>query len=254
VATPRRQVLPRPGAAGPPPARPPEAAAPPEPSPSPAGIRVTLRSGDEGAEIYVEHSGLAGRILDGTLTLEAQAGSTLRVEKRKAGYHPDREQFQLGDQPVDLPLRPLRRLTRFVLELCYTSSQFLGLGAGFRWYPVPDRLMVRADAYGYVSAGSAFHQDLRLALGTYLFFSPERRLRAGLASGLGLIVSALDSAAHRDWYWDIAELWLELGWDRWALFLRAEAKYALGNPGGLLERGFLTGYGPQYTLGWLWKW
>ena len=251
VVTPRREVLTRPDR--------PEEPQPPEkqeqPWPQPAEIRVTLFSRDEGAEIYVGQGQLAGTIQGGKLVIDAPAGAALSVEKRKTGYRADREDFQIGDQPAEIALSPLRRITRFGLELTYTSSQFLGLGAGFRWYPIPDYLMIRVDEYSYFSAGSAFHQDFRVALGSYLFSPPLRRVRLGMASGFGIILSALGgSSSYGDWYWEVADLWLDLNWDRWALFFRAEAKYALGTGKGLLERGFLTGYGPQYTLGWLWKW
>ena len=54
VATARHQSMPRPGQAEKPqPAEPPVEARPPEESPPIAEIRVTLRSQDEGAEIYV---------------------------------------------------------------------------------------------------------------------------------------------------------------------------------------------------------
>jgi hypothetical protein len=223
-------------------------------APEPAHIRVTLLSRDEGAEIYVGQGQLAGRIEGGRLAVEAPAGGTLSVEKRKAGYHPDREDFQLGEQAAELPLKPLRRIARYGLELFYTSSQFLGLGAGFRWYLIPDYLLLRADGYGYFSAGSAFHEDIRLTLGSYLFTPPQRRVRLAVASGLGVILSAFEGSAYGDWYWEMADLWLDLNWSRWAVFFRAELRYALGLGGGLLERGFLTGYGPQYSIGWLWKW
>ena len=255
VATARHQSMPRPGQAEKPqPAEPPVEARPPEESPPIAEIRVTLRSQDEGAEIYVGQGQRAGRIQAGTLAIDARAGAMLSVEKRKSGYHADREDFQLGNQPVEIPLRPLRRITRFGLELCYTSSQFLGLGAGFRWYLIPDYLMIRADEYTYFSAGSAFHQDVRVAIGSYLFTPPHWRVRLALAGGLGVILSVFEGSAYGDWYWEVADLWLDVNWNRWALFFRAEAKYALGAGGGLLERGLLSGYGPQYTLGWLWKW
>lgn len=224
-------------------------------------ILVTLLSEDEGAEIYIGQGQLAGTIGRGKLVIGVPAGGTLEVEKRKNGYHPDREDFQLADQPVEIPLSPLRKIIRFGFELFYTSSQFLGFGAGFRWYVIPDYLMFRADQYSYFSADSAgtdspsaFHGDFRLTLGSYLFTPPWWRVRFGMASGFGIILSVLPGSTYRDLYWEVIDLWLDLNWRRWAVFFRAEPKYALGLGNCILERGFLTGYGPQYTIGWLLKW
>jgi len=148
-------------------------------------------------------------------------------------------------------LSPLRRITRFGLELTYTSSQFLGLGAGFRWYPIPDYLMIRLDEYSYFSAARV-PQDTRVALGGYLFTPPHWRVRFGVAAGLGVILSCSRAPL----------MGLVLGggrpvagsdWDR-GRCSSGGGQVRPGDGSGLLERGFLTGYGPQYTLGWLWKW
>jgi hypothetical protein len=74
-------------------------------------------SEDEGAEIYIGQGQLAGTIGRGKLVIGVPAGGTLEVEKRKNGYHPDREDFQLADQPVEIPLSPLRKIIRFGFEL-----------------------------------------------------------------------------------------------------------------------------------------
>jgi hypothetical protein len=77
VATARHQIMPRAGQAEKPqPAEPPVEVRPPEESPPLAEIRVTLRSQDEGAEIYVGQGQRAGRIQAGTLAIDARAGAS----------------------------------------------------------------------------------------------------------------------------------------------------------------------------------
>lgn len=84
-------------------------------------ILVTLLSEDEGAEIYVGQGQLAGTIGSEKLVIGVPAGGTLEVEKRKNGYHADREDFQLADQPVEIPLSPLRKIIRFGFERTNTA-------------------------------------------------------------------------------------------------------------------------------------
>jgi hypothetical protein len=131
-------------------------------------------------------------------------------------------------------------------------SQFLGLGA-IPLIPDPDYLMpARISTPTLCRLGVP--PDVRVAFGSYLFTPPHWRVRLALAGGLGVILSMFEGSVYGDWYWEVADLWLDVNWNRWALFFRAEAKYSLGAGGGLLERGLLSGYGPQYTVGWLWKW
>lgn len=239
----------------------------PVPPTPPVSVRVTLLSDDEGAEIWLGRESPAGTVTDGRLVLEAPVNSVLRIEKRKPGYHADREELPVAEDPVEVSLRPLQRSTRWAVELFYSSSQFLGLGAGFRLYLVPDYLALTAGHYSYFSLDpgsadgeAAYHGDFRLTAGTYLLAAPGARLRFGLATGMGAILSVFGISAgpaeretYTDLYWEILDAWLELNWKRFAVFLRAETRYALGLDGGVLERGFVSDYGPQYSLGWLIK-
>jgi hypothetical protein len=232
-----------------------------------AKIRVTFLSDDEGAEVYLGPDKQAGIIQNGKLVVEVPANTTLAIETKKPGYRVNREKFDLRDQSVEIRLHPLVKTTRFGFELFSTSSQFLGIGAGFRFYVVPDFVLLRADNYFYFSTGSddhdapsAFHDDFRLQVGAYLFTPPNRRLRFGMATGIGIILSVLGESTTRssslsyfDFYWDLINLWLDFNWDKWAVFCRVETKYALGIGTGLLEPGLLADYGPQFTVGWLRK-
>jgi hypothetical protein len=230
-------------------------------------VRITLLSNDEGARVYLGSDRQLGTIENGKLVIEVLANTQLAIQTKKPGYHINCEYFEVGDQTAEIRLRPLFEKTRFGFELFATSSQFLGIGAGFRLYIVPDYIMFRADDYVYfsISSGdddstSAFHNDFRLQFGSYIFTPPSRRVRFGVATGIGIILSTLEksdtqseNSTFYDFYWDVADLWIDFNWHKGAVFVGVETKYALGLGAGLLEPGFLNKYGLQFTVGWLLK-
>ena len=232
-----------------------------------AEVRVTLLSNDEGAQVYLGPDQRLGTIENGKLDIEVPANTKLEIETTKPGYHKNREYFEVNNQSMEIRLDPLLKQTRFGFELFYTSSQFLGIGAGFRIYAVPDYIMFRADDYIYFSVSSggddsppAFHNDFRIQFGSYLFTPPSRRLRFGGATGFGAIFSVLgksntqsENSTYFDFYWDVIDLWLDINWPKGAVIFRVETKYALGLGACLLERGFVSKHGPQFTVGWLLK-
>jgi hypothetical protein len=232
-----------------------------------AKVQITLLSNDEGAQVYLGPVQRLGTIENGKLVIEVSANTHLTIETTKQGYYTNREYFEVKNQSAEIHLRTLLRKTRFGFELFSTSSQLLGIGAGFRLYVVPDYIMFKADDYIYFSIGSggddspsAFHNDFRIQFGSYLFTPPGRFVRFGVATGIGIILSALGesntqsrNSTFYDFYWDIVALWIDFNWRKGALFFEVETKYALGLGGSLLEPGFLTEYGPQFTVGWLRK-
>jgi len=230
-------------------------------------VQITLLSNDEGAWVYLGPDQRLGTIESGKLVIEVPANTQLTIETVKTGYHTNREHFQINGQSTGIRLRPMFRKTRFGFELFSTSSQLLGIGAGFRIYIVPDFIMFRADDYIYFSVDSegndsfsAFHNDFRIQFGSYLFTPPSRRVRFGVATGIGIILSTLgksytqsENSTFYDFYWDVVDLWIDLNWQKGAVFLKVETKYALGLGVCLLDQGFLTDYGTQFTIGWLLK-
>jgi hypothetical protein len=232
-----------------------------------AKVRITLLSTDEGAQVYLGPDQWLGTIEDGKLVIEVPANTQLAIETTKPGYHINREYFAVNNQSAEIRLRPLFRRTRFGFELFSTSSQFLGIGAGFRLYIVPDYIMFKADDYIYFSIGSggddstsAFHNDFRIQFGSYLFSPPNQRIRFGVATGIGIILSMLgksntqsENSTFYDFYWDVVDLWLDFNWHKGAVFFKVETKYALGLGVCLLEPGFLAKHGLQFTVGWLMK-
>jgi len=228
----------------------------PSPADTPTGmVRLTLLSPDEGAQIRIAPEQEPRPIENGRLVVEAPAGAALTIERTKPGYHADRETISIPPHSAAVGLRPLVRASRFGIELVYTSSQFLGFGAAFRYYLIPDTLLLRVQHYANFSpaAPAAFHNDVNLRVGSYLFAPPRNRLRVGIGTGLGLIFSVRSPSAFLDVYWEIFDLWLEANFRRWAFFAKSEGRFSLDSALGMLPRGFLTRYGPQYTTGLLLK-
>jgi hypothetical protein len=232
-----------------------------------ARVRITLLSNDEGAQVYLGPVQRLGTIENGKLVVEVPANIQLTIETTKPGYYTNREYFEVNDQSAEIRLLTLFKKTRIGFELFSTSSQLLGIGAGFRLYVIPDYIMFKADDYIYfsISSGgddspSAFHNDFRVQFGSYLFSPPSRFVRFGVATGIGIILSALgksgtqsENSTFYDFYWDMVDLWIDFNWHKGAVFFEVETKYALGLGVSLLEPGFLTKYGPQFTVGWLRK-
>lgn len=121
----------------------------------------------------------------------------MSIEKTKPGYHADQETIAIPPHSAAVGLRPLVRASRFDIMLVYTSSQFLGLGAAFRYYPIPDKLLLKVEDYAYFSPGApaAFHNDFNLRVGSYFFTPPRSRLRVGSGTGLGMILSVRSPSA-----------------------------------------------------------
>jgi hypothetical protein len=245
---------------------PPEAGAGAPAVDQPPQVRVvTLYSEDEGLEIYLPGDQFVGRIRQGALTLPPvplPLGGTLTLVKKKPGYHDGRETVKLAEPVVEATLKPLVKQTEWATELTYTTAQLMGFGVAQRYYPRPDVLFLGAENYFYVQHSflpenrPVFHDDIRLMVGGYPAAPVDSRFRVGVGTGMGAILTwmfDLDVAPFVDYYWNVVNVWFEWNWRRTAVFLRSEARYALGVPGGLLGRG-MYGEGPIVTLGVLRKW
>ncbi len=237
--------------------------------PPPGDVRqvrqITLLSPDEDVEVYLAGEQFVGRVRQGALTLPylpLAVGSTLRIEKRKAGYYPGREDLPLDEPRVEARLKPLARQTRWATELNWTSKQLTGLGLAQRWYPRPDTLFLAAENYLYVQhtlpapGRAVLHDDLRFLVGGYPFSKVDARFRLGLSTGLGLVVTGFTLPGQplfMDLYLSVINTWVEWNWRGGAVYLRSEGRYALGAGRNLLGRG-MVGDGPILTLGVMRKW
>jgi hypothetical protein len=243
---------------------------PPPVQESPVVEEIALLSPDEGMSIFLGDEGFVGTITDGGLLLPPipfAIGTRIDVEKRKEGYHTGEETLKLKEPEMEIKLKRLRKQTRTATELNWTFGQLLGFGLAQRFYLKPDQTFLAAEHYLYVqhnfSGGKpVFHHDLRVLFGGYVFSGPDRLLRFNLSAGLGVIITYFtipDQYMYADFYWNLLNTAIELNFNRFLLYIRSEAKYALGlGPANLLGRdwiGTIGEGGPTiFTLGIAWKW
>lgn len=243
---------------------------PPPSEKSPVVKEITLLSNDEGMQIYLGQEGYIGSIGGGRLPLPPipfALGTKIDIEKRKEGYHPGEETLKLKEPEMDIRLKPLLKKTYMATEVNWTLGQLLGFGLAQRFYLKPDVYYVGVEHYLYLQHGFSggkpvFHHDLRALFGGYLFSGPHRFVRFNVSTGLGMIVTYFvikDQPMYADFYWNLLNAALELNFADFLLYLRAEAKYALGlGPMNLLGRDWISVFGDSgpsaVTLGFAWKW
>lgn len=235
---------------------------------APFVLEVILHSPDEGLEVSIAGVEAGGVIQDGRLTLPFipyPVGTKLLLRKTKKGYHPAEETVTLDKPRTEAALRPLLPLTRWTLNMTWTTGQFLGLGVGMRYYLRPDSLFLGAEDYFYLQCnanpGSAAvpHNDLGVFVGKYLFFSHSSPIRFGLAAGAGLILTVLSTpgaVGYTDFYLNLASPWVEWNLKRWLVYMRVDARYVLDLGPNLIGGNWfsLDRYGPPITLGAARKW
>ena len=226
-------------------------------------IQVTFLSENEGAEVYLAGQKYIGEIREGKLAFTAKANTRLILEVRKPGFHDSHHELSLKEEDEELKLPSLMPLARSGLELEYTSFQFLGAGAAYRRYLIPDKLYLRVEDYLYLSypfinpgAKPVFHNDLEFQIGTYIFTPPASLFRFGLTTGVGLILTKMvvPTPLFMDLYWNILDFSLELNFKKLVFYLKTEVKYTIGIGNNLLGVGMIEGFGPLYSLGAIWKW
>jgi hypothetical protein len=243
----------------------------PPPQPLSAVVKeIALLSPDEGMQVYLGDEGLVGSISGGKLVLPPipfAIGTKVSIEKRKEGYHIGQETVKLKEPEMVIDLKPLRKKTQSATELNWTFGQILGFGLAQRFYLKPDQTYLCVEHYFYVQHAFAggkpvFHHDLRALFGGYVFSGPHRLLRFNISSGAGMIVTYFalnDQPMYADFYWNLLNSSLELNFNRYLLYFRSEAKYALGlGPKNLLGRDWISVIGEGgptvFTLGIARKW
>jgi hypothetical protein len=247
---------------------------------------VILLSADENAEVYWAGKASAGRIIDGSLRLNTVKDTQLVLEIRKEGYHPGEETIDLGEQrkkpgrkesvPEDesdasedeelvFVLKPLMKETLWGVEFLYTAGQTLGLGFGLRYYFHPDELFLSGEDYFFLQTAfiegnsPVFHNDLRVLLGKYIFVPPAARMRIGISTGAGVILTSFAIPGipfYTDFYLNAVNLWVEWNAENWVFYLRQEHRYMLGIFNNLLGRKWHSDlpWGVPITFGMVKKW
>jgi hypothetical protein len=222
--------------------------------------RLVFTSPDQGMEVILGGDLDIGQIANGQLSWPVAGlvpGTKVTVEKRKTGYHTDRQTVTLVTGK-DIPLAPLtpEHSTAYLLDA--TIGQLLGAGVTIRAYGIPDWFYISMGSYFWLqppatfAARVAFHDDYSLGLGSYVLFPPSSWFRLGVSTGVGVIFTALSTPGfpvYSEFYIDVASIWIEVDLARTAFYFRQDFKYALGLGTNLLGTGWLIESGPLMTLG-----
>jgi hypothetical protein len=226
--------------------------------------RLVFTSPDEGMEVFLAGDTDIGAITDGRVSWPVSGlspGTRIVVEKRKPGFHTDRQTVALVTGK-DIPLTRLSPQHRSGLELSETIGQLLGAGATARAYAAPDWFYIFAGSYVWVQPPAifasrvAFHNDYQAGLGGYLLFPPRSWFRLGIECGPGAVFTLLSTPGfplYSDFYISAARIILELDFTRVAFFLRQDFRYSLGLGTNLLGRGWVMNSGPMVTVGVLFR-
>ncbi len=222
--------------------------------------RLVFTSPDEGMEVILSGDVDIGQVSGGRVSWPVTGvapGTKIVVEKRKTGFHTDRQTVTLVTGK-EIPLTRLTPLHASSVEYSETIGQLIGVGAAMRAYMIPDWLYFSIGGYPWiqppasVALRAAFHFDEELNLGGYVIFSPGSPFRLGLASGVGLVLTFMSTPGfpvYTDAYVDLARISLELDLPRVAFFIRPEFRYALGLGTNLLGTGWLMQNGPGISIG-----
>jgi TolB-like protein len=210
---------------------------------------ITFTSPQNGMEVVLEGEKSVGTIQNGTLVFQTggvKAGTPLRVEKRKDGYH---TVWQTVPAAPQIALVPLPRRDTLSFEANWTLGQLEGAGGGIRWYPIPNWLFAGFEEYlsmqipTITGASLPIHADSDLVVGLYLFYPPQAGFRLGVSAGAGAILTWIPGTSlplFTDVYINLLNLWFEWRVGDYLLFSRIELKMPLGIGNSLLP----TGNGP----------
>jgi hypothetical protein len=228
---------------------------------APFVVEATLLSELDGTRLSLGGVEPVGEISNGRLTLPFSlypVGTRLEVVGEKEGYHTRSEEIVLDGPRSEARLEPLWRETRRSVHLSWTTGQVLGLGVGYRHYLKPDLLFVAGETYMYFqpaapadAGGLAFHDDLGVLVGRYLFSRYDARTRFALGAGLGVVLTKTGSPGlFTDWYLDLVSANLEWNLRRYTIGLRSDAKATLGIGRNLLGADIMRmqSFGPLVTL------
>lgn len=213
-------------------------------------LRMTLRSPDEGAGIYLTDDARIGFIEDGMLELPfvpVALGSALVIEQRLDGYFSETRSIPITGEYMEVELAGLRPRIDWELSASWMTQRPAGAAVGLRRYLVPEMAYVQGTAqlasrYRF-SAGSRASAlvDTRLSLGLDVLSLAQRRLRLGFASGFGVTLSLLgaEETAYffADPYLNVLSIALRWQLERFAPFLQADFVYYGDASTGHLNRG-----------------
>ncbi|MCX7024960.1 MAG: hypothetical protein NT080_10110 [Spirochaetes bacterium] len=115
-----------------------------DPSGRGAAVLVAVRSPDEGAGVWAGPREL-GTVRDGSCAIEAKAGTQLSVTLKLADHYDRKLTIDIVPEMTELRFPALARIRRFDAFASWCGDLPLGIEAGARWYPVPDRIFLGAS-------------------------------------------------------------------------------------------------------------
>jgi hypothetical protein len=231
--------------------------------------KITFFSEHEGMRVFLANGEYLGEIAHSILNVtdrEFEIGSELVLIKKLNGYRDGEEVILLEKDKLSVSLSDLVKTQVMALQLNWTYTQLLGVGAGLRYYPVADWMFLSFDNYVYIgkdfttSNGSeTFHNDFRILVGTYLWLGPDSPFRFNLSLGGGVIFTyPFDrEGIFYDYYLNMLNISLELNYQDWSFYIRPELKISMGlGDNSLLDGGpiLTANYIPPITVGVLKKW
>jgi hypothetical protein len=194
------------------------------------------------------------------------AGTTITITKTKEGYYPGTEKVTLKEGINEIKLRHMDKIYHHEVS-AYWFPQYLnyrhipsglGLGAGYRYYFVPDYVFIGTDMKYYVRdkegpdlvkdpflypypyntnfnvlnfISHLQHEnvpcfDISFNAGTYLFSSYKTFVRFGLSLGGGMLMMSGPGDNHLDVYAD-GGVFMDFNIRPWSLFVQGDYRIAL---------------------------
>jgi len=229
---------------------------------------VSVRYGSAAGDAYRE----AGTVTDGELVAAYApfaTGAPVHLEVYRDGYWTKDLVLTKGVTEKAVKLPRLQRVAGSAWGASTGFGRLLGAAVLYRWYPLPDRLFLKAENAFWTASdflpGSSLvlHDEVRLGVGAYLQAEPDAVFRYALGTGFSAIGTLLTDAPGYESPAGV-DLTLEPFWftqeyhfPAWALVLEERFPYSLGLDGGFLEQGWLSmnNMGPLFlSVGVLFKW
>lgn len=172
-------------------------------------------------------------------------GVRLDVRYEREGHYSELASVRVEGDEVRFEPPHLERKRTEGLQFHASAGPGVGVGIGWRLYPVADRLHVAFESTSAASGvfgdsqGVVVHQDLR-AIAGFNLFNPRSSVRFVASTGAGLTATLLVGAlapAYTDWYWNVANLSLEYRTGSVLWFGRFGANYFLGSERSAILEG-----------------
>ncbi len=232
---------------------------------------ITVYCPIDGAKVYLADGREVGIIKDGKCVLSIKPvafGQILEITVKYPGFYPAVVKEKLDNSEETFTILSLNRKADFGLEFMYNYPRLLGLGLGFRYYPISDTLFLSVQNFLYfISAEQNSSQyvvldDINFLIGFYPYFPPSSAFRISLSTGPGVIITKPSNMDKPfiDGVWNLAVINFELNLSDVSIFLGTDLKLAFGiGENNLYRLGFypyeqdLKKVIGSITLGVLWK-